>query len=68
VIAIASERGKGDAVLGALRSGMVNVLVTNLTTARTVLDLCSGSTTRAARDLSAGAGPAAAGRSSRRSH
>ena len=39
VVAICSERDKGDAVLGALRSGMVNVLVTNLSTARTVLEL-----------------------------
>jgi len=39
VVAICSERDKGDAALGALRSGMVNVLVTNLSTARTVLDL-----------------------------
>jgi DNA-binding transcriptional regulator LsrR (DeoR family) len=39
VVGICSERDKGDAVLGALRSGMVNVLVTNLSTARTVLEL-----------------------------
>lgn len=39
VVAICSERDKGDAILGALHSGMVNVLVTNLSTARTVLDL-----------------------------
>jgi DNA-binding transcriptional regulator LsrR (DeoR family) len=39
VVAICSERDKGDAVLGALRSGMVNVLVTNLATARTVVEL-----------------------------
>jgi DNA-binding transcriptional regulator LsrR (DeoR family) len=39
VVAISSERDKGDAILGALRSGMVNVLVTTLSTARTVLDL-----------------------------
>jgi DNA-binding transcriptional regulator LsrR (DeoR family) len=39
VVAICSERDKGDAVLGALRSGMVNVLATNLSTARTVLEL-----------------------------
>jgi DNA-binding transcriptional regulator LsrR (DeoR family) len=39
LVAICSERDKGDAILGALRSGMVNVLVTNLSTARTVLDL-----------------------------
>jgi len=39
VVAVSSERDKGDAVLGALRSGMVNVLVTNLSTARAVLDL-----------------------------
>ena len=39
VVAISSERDKGDAILGALRSGMVNVLVTNLSTARTVLAL-----------------------------
>ena len=38
VVAICSERDKGDAILGALRSGMVNVLVTNLSTARTVLE------------------------------
>lgn len=39
VVAICSERDKGEAVLGALRSGMVNVLVTNLSTAGTVLEL-----------------------------
>jgi DNA-binding transcriptional regulator LsrR (DeoR family) len=39
VVAICSERDKEDAILGALRSGMVNVLVTNLSTARTVLEL-----------------------------
>lgn len=39
VVAICSERDKGDAILGALRSGMLNVLVTNLSTARTVLEL-----------------------------
>jgi DNA-binding transcriptional regulator LsrR (DeoR family) len=39
VVAICSERDKRDAILGALRSGMVNVLVTNLSTARAVLDL-----------------------------
>ena len=39
VVGICSERDKGDAVLGALRTGMVNVLVTNLSTARTVLEL-----------------------------
>jgi DNA-binding transcriptional regulator LsrR (DeoR family) len=39
VVATCSERDKGDAALGALRSGMVNVLVTNLSTARTVLEL-----------------------------
>jgi DNA-binding transcriptional regulator LsrR (DeoR family) len=39
VVAICSERDKGEAILGALRSGMVNVLVTNLSTARTVLEL-----------------------------
>jgi DNA-binding transcriptional regulator LsrR (DeoR family) len=39
VVAICSERDKGDAILGALRSGMVSVLVTNLSTARTVLEL-----------------------------
>jgi DNA-binding transcriptional regulator LsrR (DeoR family) len=39
VVGICSERDKGDAILGALRSGMVNVLVTNLSTARTVLEL-----------------------------
>jgi DNA-binding transcriptional regulator LsrR (DeoR family) len=38
VVAVCSERDKGDATLGALRSGMVNVLVTNLSNARTVLD------------------------------
>jgi DNA-binding transcriptional regulator LsrR (DeoR family) len=43
VVAICSERDKGDAILGALRSGMVNVLVTNLSTARVVLDLAGGS-------------------------
>ena len=43
VVAICSERDKGDAILGALRSGMVNVLVTNLSTARTVLDLAGRS-------------------------
>jgi DNA-binding transcriptional regulator LsrR (DeoR family) len=39
VVAICSERDKEEAILGALRSGMVNVLVTNLSTARTVLEL-----------------------------
>jgi DNA-binding transcriptional regulator LsrR (DeoR family) len=39
VIATCSERDKGDAILGALRTGMVNVLVANLSTARTVLEL-----------------------------
>jgi DNA-binding transcriptional regulator LsrR (DeoR family) len=39
VIAICSERDKGDAILGALRTGMVNVLVANLSLARTVLEL-----------------------------
>jgi DNA-binding transcriptional regulator LsrR (DeoR family) len=39
VVAICSERDKGDAILGALRSSMVNVLVTNLSTARSVLEL-----------------------------
>ncbi|MGA3184810.1 MAG: sugar-binding transcriptional regulator [Candidatus Dormibacteria bacterium] len=39
VVAICSERDKGDAILGALRSGMVNALVTSLSTARNVLDL-----------------------------
>lgn len=39
VVAICSERDKRDAILGALRSGMVNVLVTNLSMARAVLDL-----------------------------
>jgi DNA-binding transcriptional regulator LsrR (DeoR family) len=39
VIAICSERDKGDAILGALRTGMVNVLVANLSTAGTVLEL-----------------------------
>jgi DNA-binding transcriptional regulator LsrR (DeoR family) len=39
VVAVCSERDKGDAILGALRCGMVNVLVTNLSTARTVLEL-----------------------------
>jgi DNA-binding transcriptional regulator LsrR (DeoR family) len=43
VVAICSERDKGDAILGALRSGMVNVLVTSLSTARTVLELSGGS-------------------------
>jgi DNA-binding transcriptional regulator LsrR (DeoR family) len=43
VVAICSERDKGDAILGALRSGMVNVLVTNLSTARIVLELSGGS-------------------------
>jgi DNA-binding transcriptional regulator LsrR (DeoR family) len=38
VVALCSEQDKGDAILGALRSGMVNVLVTSLATARTVLD------------------------------
>jgi DNA-binding transcriptional regulator LsrR (DeoR family) len=41
VVAICSERDKGEAILGALRSGMVNVLVTNLSTARTVLELAA---------------------------
>jgi DNA-binding transcriptional regulator LsrR (DeoR family) len=39
VVAICSERDKRDAILGALRSGIVNVLVTNLSMARSVLDL-----------------------------
>ncbi len=39
VVAVCSERDKSDAILGALRSGMVNVLVANLSTARAVLDL-----------------------------
>jgi DNA-binding transcriptional regulator LsrR (DeoR family) len=39
VIATCSERDKGDAILGALRTGMVNVLVANLSTAGTVLEL-----------------------------
>jgi DNA-binding transcriptional regulator LsrR (DeoR family) len=39
VVAVCSERDKGEASLGALRSGMVNVFVTNLSTARAVLDL-----------------------------
>src|ERR1039457_544460 len=39
VIAICSERDKGDAILGALRTGMVNGLVANLSLARTVLEL-----------------------------
>ncbi len=39
VVAVCSERDKCDAILGALRSGIVNVLVTNLSTARTVLEL-----------------------------
>ncbi|HEY6469745.1 MAG TPA: sugar-binding transcriptional regulator [Candidatus Dormibacteraeota bacterium] len=39
VIAICSERDKADAVLGALRSGMVNVLATNVSTVRAVLAL-----------------------------
>ena len=39
VIAICSERDKGDAIRGALRTGMVNVLVANLSLARTVLEL-----------------------------
>jgi DNA-binding transcriptional regulator LsrR (DeoR family) len=43
VVAICSERDKEDAILGALRSGMVNVLVTNLSTARTVLELAGRS-------------------------
>ncbi len=43
VVAICSERDKGDAILGALRSGMVNVLVTDLSTARTVLELSARS-------------------------
>jgi DNA-binding transcriptional regulator LsrR (DeoR family) len=38
VVAMCSERDKGDAMLGALRTGIVNVLVTNLATARTVLE------------------------------
>jgi DNA-binding transcriptional regulator LsrR (DeoR family) len=37
VVAICSEQDKGDAILGALRSGIVNVLVANLSTARAVL-------------------------------
>lgn len=37
VVAIASEKGKAPSVLGALRSGLVDVLVTNVATARQVL-------------------------------
>lgn len=43
VVAVCSERDKCDAALGALRSGMVNVLVTNLSTARAVLDFAGRS-------------------------
>jgi DNA-binding transcriptional regulator LsrR (DeoR family) len=43
VVAVCSECDKSDAILGALRSGMVNVLVTNLSTARTVLELAGHS-------------------------
>jgi DNA-binding transcriptional regulator LsrR (DeoR family) len=38
VIAMASEQNKEQAVLGALRTGIVDVLVTSLATARWVLD------------------------------
>ncbi len=43
VVAVCSERDKSEAILGALRSGMVNVLVTNLSTARAVVDLATRS-------------------------
>jgi DNA-binding transcriptional regulator LsrR (DeoR family) len=46
VVALCSERDKGEAILGALRSGMVNVLVTSLSTARTVVDLSARSRPR----------------------
>jgi len=39
VIATTSERSKAEAVIGALRSGMVNVLVTSIDTARRIADL-----------------------------
>jgi DNA-binding transcriptional regulator LsrR (DeoR family) len=43
VVALCSERDKSEAILGALRTGIVNVLVTNLSTARAVLDLTARS-------------------------
>jgi DNA-binding transcriptional regulator LsrR (DeoR family) len=43
VVAVSSERDKADAILGALRSRMVNVLATSLSTARSVLDLAGRS-------------------------
>ena len=39
VVAICSERDKAKAILGALRSSVVNVLVANIATVRTVLEL-----------------------------
>jgi len=39
VIAIASESDKAHAILGALRTGVVNVLATNTENARAILDL-----------------------------
>ena len=39
VVAIASENTKAAAILGALRTGVVNTLVTSSTNARTVLRL-----------------------------
>ena len=48
VVAVCSEKDKNEAILGALRTGMVNVLVTTLSTARGVLDL-SGRSRRTSR-------------------
>ncbi|BCX05956.1 MAG: DNA-binding protein [Candidatus Roseilinea sp.] len=42
VIAVASETGKSMAILGALRSGIVNVLATSIGNARSVLELADG--------------------------
>lgn len=37
VVAVAGGLGKGDAILGALRAGFINVLVTDMTTAEYIL-------------------------------
>ncbi|MBM3495354.1 MAG: sugar-binding transcriptional regulator [Armatimonadetes bacterium] len=52
VVAVASEAGKGRAILGALRSGMVKVLATSASNAREVIRLDSET------DRSAGISPA----------
>jgi DNA-binding transcriptional regulator LsrR (DeoR family) len=58
VVAVSSERDKGDAILGALRSGMVNVLVTTLATARTVLDLSARTRRAGVGQVTSRSGPA----------